>query len=102
MTLVSRSSAVSYTHLMDASHFPAEDEQAEQYEKVLRAFGQRPVVLRTLDLGADKTLRYFQLPRAGLSSLSRGTHSVCLSAPMSRVRITTRRPSIFSKTDLYA
>lgn len=66
---------------MDASHFPTEDEQAEQYEKVLRAFGQRPVVLRTLDLGADKTLRYFQLPKEDNPALGSRALRLCFEHP---------------------
>ena len=33
---------------------PSEDEQAEAYEKAIRAVGGRPFTIRTLDLGADK------------------------------------------------
>ncbi|HET6691852.1 MAG TPA: phosphoenolpyruvate--protein phosphotransferase, partial [Miltoncostaeaceae bacterium] len=41
---------------------PSEDEQAAAYAEAARAFGGRRVVVRTLDAGADKPLRY--LPRA--------------------------------------
>ena len=66
---------------MDADHFPTEDEQAGQYEKVLRAFGQRPVVLRTLDIGGDKTLRYFQLPREDNPFLGSRALRLCFENP---------------------
>ncbi len=33
---------------------PTEDEQVEAYAKVIRAFGDRPVVIRTYDVGGDK------------------------------------------------
>jgi phosphotransferase system enzyme I (PtsI) len=33
---------------------PDEDEQYEAYAKVVRAFGQRPVIIRTFDVGGDK------------------------------------------------
>ncbi len=33
---------------------PTEDEHLAAYEKVIRAMGEKPVVIRTLDLGADK------------------------------------------------
>lgn len=35
---------------------PTEDEQYEAYSSVVKAMGGRPVTIRTLDLGADKTL----------------------------------------------
>ena len=39
--------------------FPGEDEQRILYQQVLHAFPERPVVLRILDVGADKSLPYF-------------------------------------------
>ena len=43
---------------LDRAEPPSEDEQAAAYEKAVRAFGGRRVVVRTLDAGADKPLRY--------------------------------------------
>jgi phosphoenolpyruvate-protein phosphotransferase len=45
------------------SDAPSEDEQAEAYGAVLRAFGERPVVIRLLDIGGDKPVPYLHLPR---------------------------------------
>jgi phosphotransferase system, enzyme I, PtsP len=42
--------------------FPDVEQQAEHYARVLDAAGDRPVVFRTLDVGADKKLPYFALP----------------------------------------
>jgi phosphotransferase system enzyme I (PtsP) len=39
--------------------FPGEEEQRAVYRQVLDAFAPRPVTLRTLDIGSDKTLPYF-------------------------------------------
>ena len=39
---------------MNRKDWPAEDEQFEAYREVARAMDGRPVVIRTLDLGADK------------------------------------------------
>jgi len=39
--------------------FPSEDEQYEIYRQMLAAFAPQPVVMRTLDIGGDKTLSYF-------------------------------------------
>ena len=43
---------------------PSEQEQAEEYCAVARALGQeRPLVVRTLDVGGDKPLSYLPLPK---------------------------------------
>ncbi|WP_448630189.1 putative PEP-binding protein [Cellulomonas soli] len=41
---------------------PGVDEQAETYARALRAFGDRKVVVRTLDAGADKPLAFATQP----------------------------------------
>ncbi|MCP5158057.1 MAG: phosphoenolpyruvate--protein phosphotransferase [Gammaproteobacteria bacterium] len=41
--------------------FPSEDEQHQIYQQMLTAFSPRPVVMRTLDIGGDKTLPYFNI-----------------------------------------
>jgi phosphotransferase system enzyme I (PtsI) len=41
---------------MNRRDLPSEDEQFEAYREVAAALERRPVVLRTLDIGADKTL----------------------------------------------
>jgi phosphoenolpyruvate-protein phosphotransferase (PTS system enzyme I) len=41
---------------MDRDELPSEDEQYEAYAKVARAMKGKPVVIRTLDIGADKVL----------------------------------------------
>lgn len=47
---------------MDSDDFPSEDEQYEAYKKVLEAMGDKPVVIRTLDIGGDKELSYMDMP----------------------------------------
>lgn len=46
---------------MDRSTFPGEDEQFEVYRQVAEKAGPHPVVIRTLDIGGDKQLEYFEL-----------------------------------------
>ena len=41
--------------------FPSEDEQCQIYRRMLAAFAPQPVVMRTLDIGGDKTLPYFTI-----------------------------------------
>lgn len=47
---------------MDNSDWPSEDEQFEAYKKVVSGMNGKRVVIRTLDIGGDKTLKYFKFP----------------------------------------
>ncbi|MFC4651737.1 phosphoenolpyruvate--protein phosphotransferase [Lactococcus nasutitermitis] len=47
---------------MNSDHFPTEDEQYDAYKAVLEGMNGKPVVVRTMDIGGDKKLPYFQLP----------------------------------------
>lgn len=47
---------------MDRSAFPSEEEQFDVYKQVVEKVGKNTVVIRTLDIGGDKHLDYFQLP----------------------------------------
>ncbi len=41
--------------------FPSEEEQRHSYRQMLAAFAPKPVVVRTLDIGGDKSLPYFTI-----------------------------------------
>ena len=41
---------------MERDELPSEDEQYQAYTAVARAFGEKPVIVRTLDVGGDKDL----------------------------------------------
>ncbi len=43
------------------SGFPSEEEQVAQYQGMLQMFNDKPVTLRTLDVGADKQLPYMPI-----------------------------------------
>ncbi|HIX70063.1 MAG TPA: phosphoenolpyruvate--protein phosphotransferase, partial [Candidatus Enterococcus stercoravium] len=47
---------------MDSPDFPTEDDQFEAYKAVLEGMGDKPVVVRTMDIGGDKELPYLTLP----------------------------------------
>ncbi len=47
---------------MENDSLPSEELQLETYAKVLAAFPEQKVVIRTLDIGGDKNLPYFNLP----------------------------------------
>lgn len=46
---------------LDRKAAPSEDEQTEIYRSILQAFGQQPVVIRTLDIGGDKPAQYLDV-----------------------------------------
>ena len=48
---------------MDSDHFPTEDEQFEAYKQVLEGMKGKKVVVRTLDIGGDKHLDYYEFPK---------------------------------------
>jgi phosphotransferase system enzyme I (PtsI) len=70
--------------------YPDEDTQYESYRKVLEKMGNRQVIIRTLDIGADKQAAYFNLPKEENPALG-----------MRAIRICLVRPNIF-KTQLRA
>ncbi|CAH0120061.1 MULTISPECIES: phosphoenolpyruvate--protein phosphotransferase [unclassified Paenibacillus] len=63
---------------MDRSQFPNEDEQFEVYRSVVERLGEESVVIRTLDIGGDKHLDYFDLPEEDNPALGYRAIRVCL------------------------
>jgi phosphotransferase system enzyme I (PtsI) len=65
---------------LNRDDLPSEDEQFEAYRKVARSMGKRPVTIRTLDLGADKSIngadRIGPNPALGLRAIR-----FCLAEP---------------------
>ncbi|QZE12302.1 phosphoenolpyruvate--protein phosphotransferase [Mycoplasma sp. Ms02] len=47
---------------MDNADWPNEEEQYEAYKKVIEGMEGKRVVIRTLDIGGDKTLKYYSFP----------------------------------------
>ena len=47
---------------LERTEAPTEDEQTARYQEIATAFGGRPVVIRTLDIGGDKPIPYLPLP----------------------------------------
>ncbi|MCL2400771.1 MAG: phosphoenolpyruvate--protein phosphotransferase [Defluviitaleaceae bacterium] len=48
---------------MSGTHLPSEEEQFKEYRKAALEFGERPLILRTLDIGGDKQLESMELPK---------------------------------------
>jgi phosphotransferase system enzyme I (PtsI) len=47
---------------MDRDNIPSEEEQYTSYKYVLEKMKDKPVVIRTLDIGGDKKLSYLEMP----------------------------------------
>ena len=63
------------------AHAPSENEQFLAYKKVLESMGDKKVIIRTLDIGADKQASYFNLPREENPALGFRAIRICLSRP---------------------
>jgi len=61
--------------------FPGEEEQLLAYRQVLEAMGEKKVVIRTLDIGADKQADYFSLGREENPALGYRAIRICLKQP---------------------
>ncbi len=46
---------------LERDHAPTEDEQFEIYQGIVDALGDRPLVIRTLDIGGDKSVNYLPM-----------------------------------------
>lgn len=66
---------------MDRENLPSEEEQFEAYKAVLEVMGERPVVIRTLDIGGDKKLPYLPLPEEMNPFLGYRAIRICLAQP---------------------
>lgn len=59
--------------------FPSEEEQFTAYKKVLSAMDGKKVIIRTLDIGADKCIDYFNLDKEENPALGYRAIRICLS-----------------------
>ena len=66
---------------LNCDDYPTEDYQFEAYKKVLSDMGGKEVVIRTLDIGADKMIEYFQLPKEENPALGNRALRICLNRP---------------------
>ncbi|MCM1174000.1 MAG: phosphoenolpyruvate--protein phosphotransferase [Blautia sp.] len=61
--------------------FPTEEEQFRSYKTVLEKMGDKKVVIRTLDIGADKKVDYFNLAKEENPALGYRAIRICLDRP---------------------
>ena len=60
-------------------HYPSEEEQFEAYKTVVSRMNGKKVIIRTLDIGADKQADYFQLPEEENPALGLRAIRICLT-----------------------
>jgi len=66
---------------LERSDFPSEEEQFSVYRRVLESMAGRRVIIRTLDIGADKKADYFDLEAEENPALGMRAIRICLTRP---------------------
>lgn len=66
---------------LESSDFPTEEEQFAAYRKVLESMAGKKVIIRTLDIGADKQVGYFGLDKEENPALGYRAIRICLTRP---------------------
>lgn len=66
---------------LENSDYPTEEQQFLAYKKVLEGMGDKKVVIRTLDIGADKQADYFNLDKEENPALGLRAIRICLTRP---------------------
>lgn len=64
---------------LECDDYPSEEVQFEAYKTVLSRMGGKKVVIRTLDIGADKQIGYFDLPKEENPALGYRAIRICLT-----------------------
>lgn len=66
---------------MDRNSAPSENEQYEAYKAVLEGMGDKPVIIRTMDIGGDKEVPYLNMPKEMNPFLGYRAVRYCLNEP---------------------
>ena len=66
---------------LNSKTYPTEEEQFEAYKKVLTDMGDKEVIIRTCDIGADKQIDYFELPKEENPAMGMRALRISLSRP---------------------
>lgn len=87
---------------MENTHLPTEEEQFEIYKRVLEDYGSKPVTLRTIDIGGDKSIPYMDLPVEANPFLGVRALRLCYQQPeLLRTQLRAAlRASVFGKLEI--
>ena len=66
---------------LESETYPTEEEQFEVYKKVAETMAGKRVIIRTLDIGADKQVDYFGLDKEENPALGYRAIRICLTRP---------------------
>ena len=66
---------------LESKDYPTEEQQFQAYKKVLESMSGKKVVIRTLDIGADKQIDYFKLDKEDNPALGFRAIRICLTRP---------------------
>ena len=66
---------------LEREDWPTEEFQFDAYRQVAQEMGGRPVIIRTLDIGADKQVDYFSLDHEDNPALGYRAIRICLTRP---------------------
>lgn len=66
---------------LESDKFPTEEEQFNIYRTVAESMAGKPVIIRTLDIGADKQCDYFGLDKEDNPALGLRAIRICLTRP---------------------
>ena len=66
---------------LENSDFPVEEQQFAAYKKVLESMAGKKVIIRTMDIGADKQVDYFNLNKEDNPALGFRAIRICLARP---------------------
>ena len=66
---------------LNSKTYPTEDEQFEAYKSVLTQMAGQEVIIRTCDIGADKQIDYFELPKEENPAMGMRALRISLSRP---------------------
>ena len=66
---------------LESTDYPTEEQQFMAYRKVLESMSGKKVIIRTLDIGADKQVDYFNLDKEENPALGYRAIRICLTRP---------------------
>ncbi len=66
---------------LESSDYPAEEQQFAAYKRALESMAGKKVIIRTLDIGADKQADYFNLKKEENPALGYRAIRICLTRP---------------------